>query len=116
MAGDRKLQLNLGQLLIIGFDGTEVTPRVASLLTRLQPAGVILFARNIKTAKQTWQLLFDCQKYVTTPMFTCVDLEGGQVDRFHEALGPAPPAADVFASGQRDRKSTRLNSSHSQIS
>jgi beta-N-acetylhexosaminidase len=101
MASDRKLQLSLGQLLIVGFDGTEVTPRVASLFTRLQPAGVILFARNIKTAKQTWRLLLECQKYVERPMFTCVDLEGGQVDRFREALGPAPSAADVFASGQR---------------
>ena len=52
----------IGQLLIVGFDGTEITPRVRSLLTRLQPAGVILFARNIKSAEQTSQLLGECQK------------------------------------------------------
>ena len=92
---------NLGQLLIVGFDGTEMTPRLSSLLKRLQPAGVILFARNIKTAEQTWQLLRDCQKCVSTPLFTCVDLEGGSVDRFREVLGPAPSAADVFATGDR---------------
>ena len=33
----------IGQLLIIGFDGTEMSPRLSSLLTRIQPAGVILF-------------------------------------------------------------------------
>ncbi len=92
---------NLGQLLIVGFDGTEMTPRLSSLLKRLQPAGVILFARNIKTAEQTWQLLRDCQKCVSTPLFTCVDLEGGNVDRFREVLGPAPSAADVFATDDR---------------
>ncbi len=91
----------VGQLLIVGFDGTEMTPRLSSLLTHLQPAGVILFARNIKSAEQTWQLLRDCQKCVSTPLFTCVDLEGGSVDRFRDVLGPAPSAADVFATGDR---------------
>jgi beta-N-acetylhexosaminidase len=92
---------NIGQLLIIGFDATEMTPRLSSLLTRLQPSGVILFARNIKTPDQTWRLLRDCQRCVSTPLFTCVDLEGGQVDRFRDALGPTPSAAEVFATGDR---------------
>jgi beta-N-acetylhexosaminidase len=90
-----------GQILIVGFDGKEMTPRVSSLLTRLQPAGVILFARNIENPEQTWRLLRECQKCVATPLFTCVDLEGGAVDRFRDALGAAPAAADVFAAGDR---------------
>jgi beta-N-acetylhexosaminidase len=101
------LQKNVGQLLIIGFDATEMTPRLTSLLARIQPAGVILFARNIKTPDQTWRLLRDCQKCVSTPLFTCVDLEGGQVDRFRDALGPTPSAAEVFAT--RDRKLFRTH-------
>jgi beta-N-acetylhexosaminidase len=90
-----------GQLLIVGFDGINMTPRLSSLLTRWQPAGVILFARNIKTPEQTWRLLQDCRKCVSTPLFTCVDLEGGSVDRFRDVLGPSPSAADVFATGDR---------------
>ncbi len=96
-----RLNDSVGQILIVGFDGTEMTTRLRSLLTRLQPAGVILFARNIKSAEQTWRLLRDCQKSVSTPLFTCVDLEGGSVDRFRDALGPAPSAADVFSTGDR---------------
>src|SRR6202046_2950239 len=122
---------DIGQLLIVGFDGTEMKPRLSSLLTQVQPAGVILFARNIKSPEQTWQLLRDCQQYVSTPLFTCVDLEGGRVDRFRDPLGPSPSAAEVFATGDRklfrkhgqvigescralglDRKRPRLNSSH----
>jgi beta-N-acetylhexosaminidase len=91
----------IGQLLIVGFDGTEMTPRLSSLLTRIQPAGVILFARNIKTPEQTWRLLRDCRKCVAAPLFTCVDLEGGRVDRFRDVLGPAPSAAEVFSTGDR---------------
>ncbi len=92
---------NIGQLLIIGFDGTEMSPSLASLLRDVQPAGVILFARNITGAEQTWKLLRDCQAQVKTPLFTCVDLEGGKVDRFRNVLGSAPSPADVFATGDR---------------
>jgi beta-N-acetylhexosaminidase len=91
----------IGQLLIIGFDGTEISPRLTSLLARVQPAGVILFARNIQSPEQTWRLLHDCRKCIATPLFTCVDLEGGTVDRFRDALGAAPSAAEVFATGER---------------
>src|SRR5580658_746858 len=104
------LHREIGQLLIVGFDGAEMTPRLNSLLKRLQPGGVVLFARNIKSAEQTWRLLRDCQKCVSTPLFTCVDLEGGLVDRLRDVLGPTPSAADVFATG--DRKLVRK---HGQI-
>jgi beta-N-acetylhexosaminidase len=93
--------LSIGQLLILGFDGTEMSPRLASLLQQIQPGGVILFARNLKEAAQTWQLLRDCQKCVSSPLFTCVDLEGGAVDRFRNLLGPTPSAADIFSTGDR---------------
>ncbi len=89
----------IGQLLIIGFDGTAMSPQIASLLTRIQPAGVILFARNIVNGQQTHRLLKDCRASVREPLFTCVDLEGGRVDRFRNLTGPTPSAADVFASG-----------------
>jgi beta-N-acetylhexosaminidase len=95
------MQDQIGQLLIVGFDGTEMSPSLRSLLTRLQPAGVILFARNITGAQQTHKLLKDCQARVSAPLFTCVDLEGGRVDRFRNVLGAAPSAADVFATGDR---------------
>jgi beta-N-acetylhexosaminidase len=91
----------IGQLLIIGFDGAEMSPRLSSLLTRLQPAGVILFARNIVSGEQTATLLRDCQARVSIPLFTCVDMEGGRVDRFRNLLGSTPSAAAVFANGER---------------
>jgi beta-N-acetylhexosaminidase len=90
----------IGQLLIVGFDGTEMTPRLGSWLARIQPAGVILFARNITGARQTYNLLKDCQACVSTPMFTGVDMEGGTVDRLRNLFGRAPSAAEVFASHQ----------------
>jgi beta-N-acetylhexosaminidase len=91
--------LHVGQLLIVGCNGTEMTARLTS---RLQPAGVILFARNIKSGEQTWRLLRDCRNCVSRPLFTCIDLEGGSVDRFRDVLGPTPSAAEVFATADRN--------------
>src|SRR2546427_11074315 len=96
-----RLNEPVGQLLIIGFDGTEMSPPLSSLLTRIQPAGVILFARNIIAAEQTYKLLKDCQSCVSTRLFTCVDMEGGPVDRFRNLIGPSPSAAHVFAGNHR---------------
>jgi beta-N-acetylhexosaminidase len=112
MAGKKPstTDLRVGQLLVIGFDGTAMSPLLASLLHRIQPAGVILFARNILNAQQTHRLLQDCQSNVREPLFTCVDLEGGKVDRFRNVTGPAPSAADVFATGER-----KLYRKHGQI-
>ena len=78
-----------------------MTPQLRVVLSRIQPAGVILFARNIVSGEQTHKLLQDCQRCVAMPLLTCVDLEGGRVDRFRGLLGPAPSAADVFATGDR---------------
>jgi beta-N-acetylhexosaminidase len=94
-------QPDCGRLLVIGFDGIAMSPQLAEMLTRIQPAGIILFGRNIVNAQQTHQLLKACQACVHEPLFTMVDLEGGRVDRFRNVTGPAPSAADVFATGNR---------------
>ena len=95
------LRKQLGQLLIMGFDGTEMSNALRALLRAMQPGGVILFKRNVVSAKQTWDLLRECQTTVPTPMFRCVDMEGGIVDRLKDAIVPAPAAAPVFASQQK---------------
>jgi len=89
-------ELAAGRLLVIGFDGTEMSSALRELLTRIQPAGIILFARNIVNAQQTHKLLRDSRACVQPQLFTCVDLEGGTVDRFRSVTGPTPSAADVF--------------------
>jgi beta-N-acetylhexosaminidase len=85
----------VGQTLIFGFEGTEISSKLRATLMTMQPAGVILFARNIAEPRQTWQLLHDCQAAVTTPLFRGVDMEGGTVDRLKNVISPAPSVADV---------------------
>jgi len=78
-----------------------MSARLASLLNELQPAGVILFARNVVSADQTYKLLRDCQAQVNSPLLRCVDLEGGTVDRLRKVIGSAPSPADVFDTADR---------------
>ena len=76
---------SIGQLMIVGFEGTAMSSEVAVLLKRVQPAGVVLFARNIVGVQQTHELLKQCQRLVSTRLFTCVDMEGGLVDRLKKS-------------------------------
>jgi len=93
------LRRHVGQLMIMGFDGTEVSARLKKMLATLAPGGVILFKRNVEEAAQTHALLRDVQKLVGRPLFRCVDMEGGTVDRFRDAVARIPSAAEVSATG-----------------
>lgn len=92
------LRSQVGQLIICGFDGTEFTPELCNRLSVMQPGGIILFKRNLVDPLQTHTLLRECQKAVTTPMFLCVDMEGGTVDRLKDLIAPVPPVSQVTAS------------------
>ena len=95
------LRQQVGQLFIIGFDGTEMTPALHTLLTEIQPGGVILFTRNITSPLQCFELLSQCRSTAQVPLFTCVDLEGGTVDRLRHVLAPAPSQYDVASTKKK---------------
>lgn len=105
LKGSRKKSLDLreqvGQLLIMGFEGPDPDQHVVRLMKQLQPGGVILFARNITSAPQTYDFLSVCRQNSNTAPFTCVDLEGGLVDRFREILAPAPSQHSVGVTRSR---------------
>jgi len=94
----------------MGFDGTEMSPKLRTMISSLQPGGIILFRRNIEAAQQTYDLVQECRKSIQFPAFTCIDLEGGTVDRLRDIVAPAPPVADVVAT-----KSKKLFRKHGRI-
>jgi beta-N-acetylhexosaminidase len=94
------LRAQAGQLLILGFDGTTYA-EIDTLVTDLRPGGIILFARNILTPQQTWELLAASRKALPVTPFTCVDLEGGTVDRLRNLIAPAPAQQDVARTGSK---------------
>src|SRR4051812_2651819 len=101
MKTKQDLRLQVGQLLIMGFDGTAMTPKLRTMISTLQPGGVILFRRNIEEAKQTYELVRESARSMRLPGFLCVDLEGGTVDRLRDLIAPAPSVADVVSTGDK---------------
>ena len=88
------LEDKLGQMLMIGFEGTEATPEVSSLFSKIRPGGVLLLGRNIVNKEQTKKLIADLQEIsmrtVGLPLFVAVDQEGGIVSRVPWAESTAP--------------------------
>ena len=84
-----------GSLLVVGLSGTELTGLERTWLKVVQPAGVILFRRNIADPEQTRVLLAEATALCASHAFRCVDVEGGSVDRLRDALAPMPSAQAV---------------------
>jgi beta-N-acetylhexosaminidase len=95
------LRKQVGQLLIAGLEGPELTSLERSWLKLIQPGGVILFRRNIEEATQAYRLLSEANSLSPVPLLRCVDLEGGLVDRLRDLIGSMPSAAAVAASGKK---------------
>jgi beta-N-acetylhexosaminidase len=91
----------VGQLIIAGVEGVELTALERAWLKLVRPGGVMLFRRNIEQAAQVTALLREATEIAGAPLFRCVDLEGGLVDRLRDLIAPMPSPAAVFATGRR---------------
>ena len=90
----------IGQLLIAGFDGYQVSPELRSLAREFGLGGVILFARNVVEPEQVAELAFEAARL--TPQLPCwvsVDQEGGRVARLRKPFTEWPPMAVLGRSG-----------------
>lgn len=94
------LRDQVGQLIIAGIEGPALSPLERAWLKLIRPAGIILFRRNIAEPAQLTALFCTASETAAAPLFRCVDLEGGLVDRLRDLIAPMPSPADVFASGK----------------
>ena len=85
--------------LIVGVPGPTLSSDELSILERVQPAGVILFSRNIETAEQTRDLVTEFKQLEPRP-FVSVDLEGGLVNRLSAVWGDLPTPRAAGAAGE----------------
>jgi beta-N-acetylhexosaminidase len=89
-----------GQVLIVGLEGAQLSPMETAWLRLLRPGGVILFRRNIESAAQTHALLQAAKEAVAAPLFRCIDVEGGSVDRLRDLIAPMPSPFAVAATNK----------------
>ncbi len=85
-----------GSLLVLGIAGPELTTEEAALFRKLQPAGYILFTRNIVSAEQTRKLTDDLRDLSSDTPIIAIDQEGGRVTRTKD-VAPAAPSAPALA-------------------
>jgi beta-N-acetylhexosaminidase len=89
------LEQKIGQLFYIGVAGTTVDDATVALLNEIAPGGICLFARNIREAQQTRELLDELRDRTDAVPFLSLDQEGGLVDRLRRLIMPMP-AANLF--------------------
>lgn len=97
------LRESAGQVLWIGFEGDAWDNAIEKLLRTIRPGGVIFSQRNMTSAerfrnlaRRSTECLSECS---ALPPFLAVDLEGGQVDRFRDLLGPLPSMRQAAQAG-----------------
>ena len=96
-------QSQVGQLLMIGFDGTELSQELIAWLKEYQPGGIIVFSRNLVDRDQIAELTNSLQAQATqAPLLIAIDQEGGRVSRLPKGFTIFPPAATVAASHSPD--------------
>lgn len=93
----------LGQKLVFGFHGTQLTEEFKALIRRYKIGNVILFLRNVESASQLRQLCSEIQTLIREetgyPAFIIIDQEGGMVSRLPEDAVDVPGAMALAATG-----------------
>lgn len=80
------LEQRIGQLMVVGFSGTAITPDIVDLIQRYHVGGIILFSRNIHHNQQLQRLTDDLQAIAQAveqpyPLLIMTDQENGMVRR-----------------------------------
>lgn len=100
----------VGQRLVGGFPGKEMSPEFIRLVKEYKLGNVILFQHNVESMVQVKQLCRDIQKLVKQETghyaFITIDQEGGVVTRLPEDGCNVPGAMAVAATGDPENAGT----------
>lgn len=86
--------------VLIGLEGTTLSPLDRDYLRHSATGGVVLFTRNFESREQLTRLCADIRLQSGKELLITVDHEGGRVQRFREGFTRLPPLAvlgKVFA-------------------
>ncbi len=101
------LEALAGQRLLVGFEGLRLDAELRALIRSVQPAGVILFRRNIATPEQVRELTAALQSFAARiglpPLWIAVDQEGGRVARLPPPFTQFPETPPIASLAQAER-------------
>jgi beta-N-acetylhexosaminidase len=84
------LDLKIGQMILIGFPGTKVDSAVLNEVKQGKVGSIIIFEKNIPLKNSFIELkkiIWTYQQASPTPLFICIDQEGGRVNRLKDKYG-----------------------------
>jgi beta-N-acetylhexosaminidase len=81
------LRQKIGQMIMVGFDGTSVPDTLSVDIEQRNLGGVILYGRNLSDPQQIKDLMMQLQQLAQIPLFIAIDQEGGRVARLDENNG-----------------------------
>lgn len=94
------LEQKLGQMLIVGLEGYELSDSAKTMMEDYHVGGFILFGSNIKDADQLLKYINDLKSYHKgkgVPLFISVDEEGGRISRIPKAIKNLPAGKAIGA-------------------
>lgn len=92
----------IGQLLFVGFPGTNAAEELAPMLAEWNVGGVVLYRWNIESDEQLRGLTEEIRKRSKTAPFIGVDEEGGNVHRVNASAPWLPTAMALGATRSPD--------------
>ncbi len=97
------LQEEIGQMIVVDFLGTTMTPDLQAKIEQYHVGGAIFYNRNITSMSQIRALTAAMQSDASQsgaqiPLLLAVDQEGGTVNRLSAIVGATPSAESVGAS------------------
>ena len=96
------LQELIGQQIMIGVAGTEVTPEMIRVFQTTRAGGLIVFRPNFKSAKSFQKLLSDLETQLGRKLLVAVDHEGGRVIHLREGITVFPDNWALGNTGNAD--------------
>lgn len=84
------LDIKIGQMLLIGFPGTTVDPKVLEEVRQGKVGSIIIFEKNIPPSNSFVMLkkiIWTYQQAAPIPLFIGIDQEGGKVNRLKDKYG-----------------------------
>lgn len=100
------LREKIGQRLVVGFSGTEITDELENMIKQYKISNIILFKENIVSGSKLKKLCCDLQclikKHTGTGAFITIDQEGGMVTRLAEDSVNIPGAMAIAATGNTE--------------
>ncbi|MEG2290058.1 MAG: glycoside hydrolase family 3 N-terminal domain-containing protein [Clostridium sp.] len=96
------LEERVGQLFIVGFNGTEANEEITNMIKVRKVGGVIFFGGNLGTVAESKELIEDLNNLNSenhVKLFMSLDEEGGIVSRIPKEMGSFESAWNVGSKG-----------------